>query len=67
VVQRVRTLLERDVPVVFMTGDTSEARIRETRLSCCEVLRKPVDADKLSRALENAAAAPDAPGKTRDS
>jgi hypothetical protein len=31
------------------------------------VLRKPVDADKLSRALENAAAAPDAPGKTRDS
>jgi len=58
VVQRVRTLLERDVPVVFMTGDTSEARIRETRLTRCEVLRKPIDGDKLLRALAEALGEP---------
>jgi PAS domain S-box-containing protein len=60
VVQRVRTLLEREVPVVFMTGDTSEARIRETRMRYCEVLRKPIDGDKLFRALSDALAQPDA-------
>ncbi len=54
VVQRVRTLLEREVPVVFMTGDTSEARIRETRMAYCEVLRKPIDGEKLLRALNDA-------------
>jgi len=59
VVQRVRTLLERDVPVVFMTGDTSEARIRETRLTRCEVLRKPIDSEKLVRALAEALAKPE--------
>lgn len=54
VVQRVRTLLDKEVPVVFMTGDTSEARIRETRMAYCEVLRKPIDGDKLLRALDDA-------------
>ncbi len=56
VVQRVRTLLDREVPVVFMTGDTSEARIRETRMAYCDVLRKPIDGDKLLRALHEALA-----------
>ena len=58
VVQRVRTLLDKEVPVVFMTGDTSEARIRETRMAYCEVLRKPIDGDKLLRALDDALAHP---------
>lgn len=58
VVQRVRTLLEREVPVVFMTGDTSEARIRETRMAYCDVLRKPIDGDRLLHALEAALAGP---------
>jgi hypothetical protein len=43
-----------------MTGDTSEARIRETRMRYCEVLRKPIDGDKLFRALSDALAQPDA-------
>ena len=58
VVQRVRTLLDREVPVVFMTGDTSEARIRETRMAYCDVLRKPIDGEKLLRALNDALAHP---------
>ena len=58
VVQRVRTLVAREVPAVFMTGDTSEARIRETRMAYCEVLRKPIDGDKLLRALGKALAHP---------
>ena len=58
VVQRVRTLLDKEVPVVFMTGDTSEVRIRETRMAYCEVLRKPIDGDKLLRALDDALAHP---------
>ena len=58
VVQRVRTLLDSEVPVVFMTGDTSEARIRETRMPYCDVLRKPIDGDKLLRALSDALVRP---------
>jgi PAS domain S-box-containing protein len=58
VVQRVRTLLDSEVPVVFMTGDTSEARIRETRMAYCDVLRKPIDGDKLLRALSDALTRP---------
>lgn len=56
VVIRVRRHLEREIPVVFMTGDTSEARIRETALTFCDVLRKPLDADQLSHALKQAIA-----------
>jgi len=56
VVQRVRTLLGCPVPVVFMTGDTSEARIRETCMEHCSVLRKPVDAEQLVAALNGAVA-----------
>ncbi|HEY5789106.1 MAG TPA: ATP-binding protein [Gammaproteobacteria bacterium] len=62
VVARVRELLGRDVPVVFMTGDTSEARIRETRMAHCSVLRKPVDSLRLSAALTTALAALERPG-----
>jgi len=60
VVQRVRTLLDSEIPVVFMTGDTSEARIRETRMPYCDVLRKPIDGHKLLRALSDALARPTA-------
>jgi PAS domain S-box-containing protein len=51
IVQRVRTLLKSDVPVVFMTGDTSSAVIRESQLAKCEVLHKPIDPLKLNKAL----------------
>jgi len=51
IVQRVRTLLKSDVPVVFLTGDTSTARIKETQLANYAVLHKPIDPLKLNKAL----------------
>lgn len=51
IVQKVRTLLGREIPAVFMTGDPSVARIGETQMRNCEVLHKPVDPGTLNAAL----------------
>ncbi len=52
VIQRVRTILGRDVPAVVMTGDTSARDIEAAHLPHCTVLHKPVDTDRLLSLVE---------------
>lgn len=46
-VQRVRAALNRDVPTVMVTGDTSSSKIKASQLSDFTVLDKPFDASEL--------------------
>jgi PAS domain S-box-containing protein len=52
-VQKLRNLLNREIPVVFMTADTSITAINESQLRNCEVLHKPIDSQELNAALMN--------------
>jgi len=56
----VRESLERDVPAVIVTGDTSPERLREITLTGLEVLHKPVAGDALCLLLERLLPAADA-------
>ena len=48
----VRESLERDVPAVVVTGDTSPERLKEVKLTGLELLHKPVAIEELCRVLE---------------
>ncbi|HEX5046312.1 MAG TPA: ATP-binding protein [Gammaproteobacteria bacterium] len=64
VIIAVRHRLQRDVPVVFLTGDTARSALSETRVDRAVVLNKPVRADDLLDALRNHIAAQDASRRT---
>jgi PAS domain S-box-containing protein len=51
VVAAVRSRLHRDVPAVFLTGDTARSALSDTRVARAVVLNKPVRADDLLEAL----------------
>jgi CheY-like chemotaxis protein len=53
VVAAIRVRLRRDVPVVFLTGDTARSALSETRVERAVVLNKPVRADELLEALRS--------------
>jgi len=44
---KIRTALNKEVPVVIMTGDTSAEKITAANLDNCTVLHKPVNIEKL--------------------
>jgi CheY-like chemotaxis protein len=48
-------LLERDIPMIFTTGDTLGAKM-PARFSATQTVEKPYEADELLRALEAAIA-----------
>ena len=50
-IEAIRESLERDVPAVIITGDTSPERLKEVKLSGLELLHKPVATDELCRVL----------------
>ncbi|HET8697867.1 MAG TPA: hypothetical protein VFO94_10300, partial [Gammaproteobacteria bacterium] len=52
----VRAHLRRDVPAVFLTGDTARTALAEAKLARALVLSKPVRADDLLEALRTQAA-----------
>ena len=51
-IEAVRESLERDVPAVIVTGDTSPERLKEARRTDLELLHKPVSSEELCRVLE---------------
>jgi PAS domain S-box-containing protein len=53
VVAAVRDKLRRQVPVVFLTGDTARSALSETRVEGAVVLSKPVRAEDLLEALRS--------------
>ena len=50
---KIRNALNKVIPVVVMTGDTSAEKIKKANLDKCTVLHKPVDMDKLMPLIES--------------
>ena len=47
VVQRLRGLMNNEIPAIILTGDTSAIEIANAKLDNCKVLHKPADTEKL--------------------
>lgn len=54
VISRVRSRLMARVPAILLTGDTAPERLRQAKASGNDLLHKPVHADDLAQAIENA-------------
>jgi signal transduction histidine kinase/CheY-like chemotaxis protein len=54
VVDRVRAMLQRQVPAIVLTGETSGDQLAEGRRCGAALLHKPVQAEPLRRAIEDA-------------
>jgi CheY-like chemotaxis protein len=50
---KIRNALNKEIPVVIMTGDTSAEKIKQANLAHCTILHKPVDMDKLMPLIES--------------
>lgn len=46
-VTKIRDVIGENIPAVIMTGDTSELKIKESRLTNCTTLHKPINMDLL--------------------
>jgi len=53
IVGNIREEFQNDVPVIMMTGDTSEKTIRQSGMERLQVLSKPVDVKALLTLIEN--------------
>jgi CheY-like chemotaxis protein/anti-sigma regulatory factor (Ser/Thr protein kinase) len=53
VVRAVRDRLQREVPVIFVTGDTAKPAIADSRLEHARLMNKPVRADDLVEAIRD--------------
>lgn len=52
-VARLRKQLEKNVPAIVITGDTSVLRGREAKIAGCSIIAKPIEAQALLQALAN--------------
>lgn len=53
VVEEVRRVMKREIPVIIMTGDASFKQIKEAQLTKCSVLRKPIDLPQLIEIIDS--------------
>jgi PAS domain S-box-containing protein len=52
-IEQARLLLDREIPVVIMTGDSSFNTIKDSNIQTCTVLRKPIDMAQLVTLIES--------------
>jgi PAS domain S-box-containing protein len=52
-IQSIRTAIDRELPAVLVTGDTSVNQLQELRMSGISLLHKPVDPTEFRRILEH--------------
>ena len=58
VIERLRTTLQYEAPVIMMTGDTSLRHIEEQNIPNFTAVRKPIDPDALIGLIHRMAALP---------